>query len=135
MNCNSNTNLNVPFNSKTDHFETLSKILIHDSERNNLISKDIQHELDRGKKAVIITERKEHIQVLYQYLKNHYEIIPISGDDSISSRNSKWKSIEQGNYQGIMTAGQFFGEGTDIRVYLACFLYILFHLKASSFSI
>ena len=63
------TNLNVPFNSKTDHFETLSKILIHDSERNKLILKDIQYELDKGRKAVIITERKEHIQVLHQYLK------------------------------------------------------------------
>ena len=123
------TNLNVPFNSKTDHFETLSKILIHDSERNKLILKDIRYELDRGRKAVIITERKEHIQVLYQYLKNHYEIIPISGDDSTSSRDSKWKSIEQGNYQGIITTGQFFGEGTDIQSVSCLFLVYPFSFK------
>ncbi len=123
------TQLTVPFNSKTDHFETLSKILIHDSERNNLILKDIGYELDKGRKAVIITERKEHIQVLYQYLKNHYEIIPISGDDSTSSRNSKWKSIEQGNYQGIITTGQFFGEGTDIQSVSCLFLMYPFSFK------
>lgn len=123
------TNLNVPFNSKTDYFETLSKILIHDSERNKLILKDIRYELDRGRKAVIITERKEHIQVLYQYLKNHYEIIPISGDDSTSSRNLKWKSIEQGNYQGIITTGQFFGEGTDIQSVSCLFLVYPFSFK------
>lgn len=123
------TNLNVPFNSKTDHFETLSKILIHDSERNKLILKDVQNELDNGRKAIIITERKEHIQVLYQYLKNHYEIIPISGEDSASSRNSKWKSIEQGNYQGIITTGQFFGEGTDIQSVSCLFLVYPFSFK------
>ncbi|WP_241461452.1 DEAD/DEAH box helicase [Aquimarina macrocephali] len=123
------TNLNVPFNSKTDHFETLSKILIHDSERNKLILKDIQNVLDNGRKVVIITERKEHIQVLYQYLKNHYEIIHISGDDSTSSRNSKWKSIEQGNYQGIITTGQFFGEGTDIKSVSCLFLVYPFSFK------
>lgn len=37
-----NTNLDVPFNSKTDNFETLSKILVHDSERNKLILNDIK---------------------------------------------------------------------------------------------
>lgn len=123
------TNLNVPFNSKTDHFEILSKILIHDSERNKLILKDIRYELDRGRKAVIISERKEHIQVLYQYLKNQYEVIPISGDDSTSSRNSKWKSIEQGNFQAIITTGQFLGEGTDIQGVSSLFLVYPFSFK------
>ncbi|SFN34205.1 Type III restriction enzyme, res subunit [Chitinophaga sp. YR627] len=33
------TSLDVPYNQKTDQFETLSKILVHDSERNSLISK------------------------------------------------------------------------------------------------
>ena len=36
-----NTQLDVPFNAKTDRFETLSKILVHDSERNKLIFRDV----------------------------------------------------------------------------------------------
>lgn len=123
------TQLEVPFNSKTDHFETLSKILIHDSERNKLILKDIQNELKNGRKAVIITERKAHIQTLYQYLKNSYEIVPISGEDSTSSKKSKWKSIEQGNYQAIITTGQFFGEGVDIKDISCLFLVYPFAFK------
>src|SRR5690606_31218212 len=55
------TELDVPFNSKTDRFETMSKILIHDSNRNKLILQDIIHELNSGKRVVILTERKEHI--------------------------------------------------------------------------
>lgn len=124
-----NTKLNVPFDSKTDHFETLSKILIHDSERNKLILKDVKKELNSGRKAVIITERKEHIQALYQYLKNAYEVIAISGEDSTTSRNMKRKNIQEGNYQAIITTGQYFGEGTDIQNVSCLFLVYPFSFK------
>lgn len=110
-----NTELNVPFNSKTDQFETLSKILIHDSARNKLILQDVVIELKEGKRVVIITERKEHIDSLHQYLKQSYETITLSGDDSESSRNAKWKILKDGNYQALITTGQFFGEGTDLQ--------------------
>jgi len=110
-----NTELDVPFNSRTDRFETLSKILAHDSSRNKLVLKDIKRELDSGNKVVIITERKEHIDALNQYLKQFYETITLSGVDSESNRKLKWKTIKEGNYQALITTGQFFGEGTDIQ--------------------
>jgi superfamily II DNA or RNA helicase len=110
-----NTELDIPFNSKTDQFETLSKILIHDSARNKLILNDVNNELKSGKKAIIITERKEHIDSLYQFLKQSYETITLSGEDSESSRNRKWKVLKEGNYQALITTGQFFGEGTDLQ--------------------
>lgn len=110
-----NTELDVPFNSKTDNFETLSKILIHDSARNKLILEDVTSELRKGKKAVIITERKEHIDSLYQFLKQSYETITLSGDDSETNRHQKWKILKEGNYQVLITTGQLFGEGTDLQ--------------------
>ena len=110
-----NTGLDIPFNSKTDQFETLSKILVHDSTRNRLILEDIFVELKLGKKVVIITERKEHIDTLNQYLKQSYETLTLSGDDSESSRNLKWKTLKEGNYQVLITTGQYFGEGSDLQ--------------------
>ena len=110
-----NTSLNVPFNSKTDTFETLSKILVHDASRNKLILDDISLELNNGKKVVVITERKEHIDALYQFLKHSYEAITLSGEDSEISRRAKWKILKEGNYQVLITTGQFFGEGTDLQ--------------------
>jgi superfamily II DNA or RNA helicase len=110
-----NTELDVPFNSKTDKFETLSKILVHDSNRNKAILQDVINELKSDKKVIIITERKEHIDSLYQYLKQSYEVITLSGEDSESSKNSKWKLLKEGNYQVVITTGQFFGEGTDLQ--------------------
>ena len=110
-----NTELEVPFNAKTDKFETLSKILVHDSARNRLILSDIISELNKGKKAVILTERKEHIETLQQYLKQTFETVTLSGEDSESSRRDKWKILKTGNYQVLITTGQFFGEGSDLH--------------------
>ena len=110
-----NTELDVPFNIKTDKFETLSKIIVHDSARNKLIFDDVINELKTGKKTVIITERKEHIDTLYQYLKQSYEAITLSGEDSETNRIAKWKLLKERNYQVLITTGQFFGEGTDLQ--------------------
>ncbi|WP_371328239.1 DEAD/DEAH box helicase family protein [Pedobacter sp. ok626] len=110
-----NTTLNVAYNAKTDRFETLSNILIHDSERNKLILKGVTFQLSTGKRVVILTERKEHIETLHQYLKQSFETVTLSGDDSESSRNAKWKILKTGNYQVLITTGQFFGEGSDLH--------------------
>ena len=117
-----NTKLDVPYNSKTDNFEALSKILVHDTVRNKLILKDVKTELNQGKKAVIITERKEHIDTLYLFLKQSYEVITLSGDDSDTAKKTKWKILQEGNFQVLITTGQYFGEGTDLQNISCLFL-------------
>ena len=124
-----NTSLDVPFNPKTDQFETLSKILVHDSTRNKLILDDVKAELNKGKKAVIITERKEHITTLFQFLKQSFETLTLSGEDSEISRKTKWKTLNEGNYQVLITTGQFFGEGTDLQNASCLFLVYPFSFK------
>ncbi|WP_271781993.1 DEAD/DEAH box helicase [Aquimarina algiphila] len=123
------TSLDIPFNSKTDTFETLSKVLVHDSTRNKLILSDVRNELNRRKKVVIITERKEHIDTLYQLLKQSFETITLSGEDSESNRKAKWKVLNEGNYQALITTGQFFGEGTDLPNASCVFLVYPFSFK------
>ena len=123
------TALDFPFNPKTDPFETLSKVLVHDSARNKLILGDITAELNKGKKAVIITERKEHIDTLYQLLKQSFEVVTLSGDDSESNRKTKWKLLNSGNYQALITTGQFLGEGTDLQNASCLFLVYPFSFK------
>lgn len=124
-----NTDLDVPFNSKTDNFETLSKILVHDSARNKLILNDIKSELSKGKRIAIITERKEHIDTLYLFLKRSYEVITLSGDDSETNRKSKWQTLQQGNFQVLITTGQYFGEGSDLSNISSLFLVYPFSFK------
>lgn len=110
-----NTELDVPYNSKTDNFEALSKIVVHDTARNKLILEDVKTELNQGRKAVIITERKEHIDTLYLFLKQSYKAITLSGEDSETFKKSKWKTLQEGKFQVLITTGQYFGEGTDLQ--------------------
>jgi len=90
-------------------------VLIHDTLRNQLIINDLVTELNSGKKVVVLTERKEHIETLNQYLKQRFETITLSGNDSEGSRKAKWEVLKSGSYQVLITTGQFFGEGTDLQ--------------------
>ena len=103
--------------------------MIHDTNRNKLIFDDVIKELNSGKKTVVITERKEHIVSLNQYLKQQYETITLSGEDSENSRVLKWKTLKEGNYQVLITTGQFFGEGSDLQNAECLFLVYPFSFK------
>jgi len=109
------TDLAIPFKFTTDLFQLLAKVVCFDTARNKLIVDDILKESSGSKKVLVLSERKEHLEILNLYLKGKCETIVISGDDSPRSRKSKVRQIEDGHYQVILSTGQFFGEGLDIR--------------------
>lgn len=115
------TELLVPFDYKTDNAETLFKSLIHDTSRNRLIAEDVMTEVSTGKRVLVLTERKEHIESLQQFLKSKCEVLTISGDDSASSQKLKQKQISEGQFQVLITTGQFLGEGADMNN-IACLI-------------
>ena len=109
------TNLYAPFDYKIDKYETISRILIHDTHRNSLIIDDIEKNINRFKTFLILTERKAHVDILNLYLKDKYETITIHGDDSDSTRKSKIEQLKQGHFKIVISTGQFFGEGIDLN--------------------
>jgi superfamily II DNA or RNA helicase len=109
------TNLEIPFQWKTDRFQLLAKIISFDTARNKLISEDVLEQVNLENKVLVLSERKEHLEVLELCLKGRCETIIISGDDSTTKRTSKLKQINDGHYQVILSTGQFFGEGLDIK--------------------
>lgn len=108
------TNLFAPFDYKIDKYETISRILIHDTQRNTLIIEDIEKHVNRFKTILVLTERKAHVDILNLYLKDKFETITIHGDDSEQSRKSKLEQLKQGHYKIVISTGQYFGEGVDI---------------------
>lgn len=108
------TNLFAPFDYRIDKYEVISQILIHDTHRNSLIIDDIERNVGRFKSILILTERKSHVDILNLYLKDKYETIAITGDDSERSRKSKLEQVQQGHFKILISTGQFFGEGVDI---------------------
>jgi superfamily II DNA or RNA helicase len=79
------TALYAPFNYKIDNYETISRILIHDTQRNSLIIDDLVKNAGRFKTILVLTERKAHVDILNLYLKDKFETITIYGDDSEKS--------------------------------------------------
>ncbi|MCX6753481.1 MAG: DEAD/DEAH box helicase, partial [Candidatus Nomurabacteria bacterium] len=109
------TKMILPFQYKIDHYETLAKVISFDSARNELIVKAILKEAKDKRKVLVLTERKEHIELLNLYLRKEIEIIAISGDDGIHSRKIKFDQIKTGNFQVLLATGQLLGEGFDIH--------------------
>lgn len=116
------TSLSVPFDRKVDTFEVLSKILIFDSNRNTNITQDILTQAMAGKRILVLTERKEHVEVLSLYLKSHCEIITLTGDDSASKRALKLEQLHLGHFQVLIATGQLLGEGLDLPILDCLFL-------------
>src|SRR3989339_699021 len=108
------TNLEVPFKFTTDNFQLLAKLICFDTNRNQMIVKDIQEQTSQGKKVLFLSERRDHLEILSLYLKGLCETITISGEDSNAKRAIKLKQVQTGHYQAILSTGQFFGEGLDI---------------------
>jgi superfamily II DNA or RNA helicase len=109
------TDLDIPFRFKTDNYQLLAKMLSCDHSRNKMIVKDIIAQTKQNRKILVLSERKEHLEILNLYLRKEAETITITGEDSESSRKQKLKQIEAGHYQAILSTGQFFGEGLDIK--------------------
>lgn len=107
------TNLEMPFKIRTDNAQLLFKTVIFDSQRNQQIVNDVKTQADQNKKCLILTERKEHVEILNCYLKREYETIVLTGELTEKQRKEKVKQIQAGHFQIIIATGQLIGEGTD----------------------
>ena len=106
--------LSLPFRYKNDHYEVLAKTISYDSARNQLIVDAANIHIKNNRKILMLTERKEHIEILALYLRDMTEIITLSGDDSARQRKLKHGQIIAGNFKVLIATGQLFGEGLDI---------------------
>jgi superfamily II DNA or RNA helicase len=109
------TAFNPPFNAATDNVETLLQVLIHDSARNAQIGKDIAREVGAGRKVLVLTERVAHVAILEQVLRMSMEVVAVTGEDPATQRQAKLALVAEGDFQVLVTTGQFLGEGTDIQ--------------------
>ncbi len=108
------TELTVPFSFTTDNYQILARIISFDQARNQLVLDDIKKSVAVGQKTLVLSERKEHLEVLNMYLKGSCEAILVTGDDSGASRKSKFEQITSGHYGVILATGQLVGEGMDV---------------------
>ncbi len=108
------TTLHIPFDYTQDTFELLNKVVICDATRNQMIVKDVLKEVKNGKKILVLTERKDHVELLNLYLRYFCDVIPLTGDDNKTLRNKKLTQVRKDDFDVLIATGQLMGEGVDI---------------------
>jgi superfamily II DNA or RNA helicase len=129
------TQLSLPFGSTIRDFKLIAKVLSNDAARNRLIADDIACEARAGLKCLVLTERKEHAEMLRAYLRHDFETVLFSGDLSAHQRTIALQRIKSGRFKVLIATGQILGEGADIAGLDTLFLAfpISFHGKLAQY--
>lgn len=100
-----------------DKIHALWPVLIRDELRNQLIFDDILHTLEEKRSPIVLTERREHLEILEQKLRNFVKhIIVLHGGMKTSTRKemlARLADIPDTEERLILATGPYIGEGFD----------------------
>lgn len=98
-------------------FQDLYGELIADPERNQLIARDIILSVQNKRTPIVLTERNEHLDHLFQLLTPHIKhVIVLRGGMSskkIKTAISQTKEVPENEERVLLATGKFIGEGFD----------------------
>ncbi|HXY54054.1 MAG TPA: DEAD/DEAH box helicase family protein [Nitrospirota bacterium] len=91
--------------------------LVSDERRNNIILTDVRQAIQEGRSPVLLTERKEHLDILTASLQGEVKhLIVLSGRLSPKERRetmARLDAIPDGEARLIAATGRYLGEGFD----------------------
>jgi superfamily II DNA or RNA helicase len=97
--------------------QELYGLLARDEARNDLIFNDVLLALEAGRSPVVITERKDHLQVIAERLtKFAKNVIVLKGGMGAKQRHQMieaLQSVSDGEERVIVATGRYLGEGFD----------------------
>jgi len=116
------SDFSIPYPVRVSDFSHIQKLLACDVQRNMLIAKNITNEVSKTRKVLVLCDRKEHIELLWYFLKGNVDTITMTG--TLSARQKKYRQtrIKNGTFQVVLATGQLFGEGVDIGHFDSLFL-------------
>ena len=104
------------WSERTNIYDVWPK-LVNDEKRNNLIAEDIRHAIDAGRFPIILTERREHLELLANMLKDNVECLAVlHGGVKTKRRKEILQELarsSQDKKKAILATGAYIGEGFD----------------------
>ncbi len=98
-------------------FQDLYGELIADADRNQLICNDIIQSIQNNRSPIVLTERNEHLDHLFELLTpNIQHVIVLRGGMSTKKINNaiqQMKDIPENESRALLATGRFIGEGFD----------------------
>ena len=103
--------------SDGDPIHSIWPLLIKNEERNQMIIDDVRNALKEKRSPIILTERREHLEILNEKLQDFVEnMIVLYGGMKASVRNEMNARLTEINGAGkrlILATGSYIGEGFD----------------------
>ncbi len=108
----------LPDHQNTPHHEILHALIVNEN-RNQLIINDVVQALQEKRFPLILTERREHLELLHGMLKKvTSNLIVLHGGKSAKDRDAimqQLKNIPETEGRVILATGAYIGEGFDDR--------------------
>ena len=106
---------------KRPHISDVYKWLTNSESRNKTIVNDVKQAIDSNKNPLVLTERRDHAQLLHQLLIDEgFEALLLVGAMRAKERVNMSKRLDDS--QVIIATGRFIGEGFDLPKLDALFL-------------
>jgi superfamily II DNA or RNA helicase len=108
----------APYADPVNEYSRMLSELTHNDERNRLIVADVEsvvHTQQRPGVCLVLSDRKQHCQVLQALLKHKYHIDAelLTGDLSAAHRRGVVERLNEGLIRVLVATGQLIGEGFD----------------------
>ena len=111
------TAFDLPNNSANVTIQELYGLLATDKKRNGQIINDVLLAMEEGRSPILLTERKEHLEILRQQLQDFVRhIVVLQGGRSIKERRKiqqQLASIPESEERLLLATGRYIGEGFD----------------------
>lgn len=102
---------------ENSHIQDIWSLLINDEKRNEMIFEDIMNSIEQGRFPLILTERREHLQLLFSmFQKNVDSLAVLHGGIKKKERIRMLNELLQcpsGKKKAILATGKYLGEGFD----------------------
>ena len=103
--------------SDEDTIHNIWPLLITDEERNQMICNDVMENLQEKRSPIILTERKEHLEILRQKLQDSVQhLVVLQGGMKAGIRKemiAKLTNVPDDEARLILATGPYIGEGFD----------------------
>ncbi len=95
------------------HISDVYRWLMEDDNRTQKITDDVMAEIGEGKYPLVLTERREHAEIINQLLiKNEINSVILRG--AMRAKEHKAANEQLPNAQVIVATGKYIGEGFDL---------------------
>ncbi|MGB5718452.1 MAG: DEAD/DEAH box helicase family protein [Gammaproteobacteria bacterium] len=111
------TNFDLSPQDSDKTIQELYGLLVTDKQRNELLFNDVLMAMEEGRSPILLTERKEHLEILHKMLKGFVRhIVVLRGGRSVKERREiqeQLASIPVDEERLLLATGRYIGEGFD----------------------